>query len=499
MPNEAPRITAFLGYAPDVDPTLDGVMTNCVGIVPTQRGFAGAPSPISTVLSALPAACHGVAAVMKTDDTTRLFAGTLTQLLEASGATWTTRSGTISGLGAANRWRFAQFQDSTLAAAITEKTQFIAGATQFADVTATAPKCAIIEAVNNFVIGFDVIDQAGIYEATATAHPDGWWCAAKGGYTSWIPNVDTEAATGTLSSTPGKILGAKAFGYQCIAYKKNSMYLGTYVGSGVIWDWQLIPGSAGALSNEVIINVGTPGAPQHIFMGPDNFYRYRAGQVEPIGEEVNDAVFDNLNTEYYYAATALHDFKNKLVYFYYPVVGAITPDSCVVFNYLTGKWGRDDRTVEATAQWVAPGITYAELGTNYTTYADFPDAAYNLAFLTSGVSVPMIVNTSHVLQTLTSTPGTTSITSNDIGDETVQVLISRVVPRFITKPATCTLTNYYREQLGDALTTDQTTTIDAGRFDFTRSAPWHRVKFTFTGAVEITGFRLDAKPDGEIV
>lgn len=474
-------------------------MVDCSALVPSQRGFEGAPTPLSTVQPALPDVCRGAAALKQTDDTARLFAGTDDHLYESGSSTWTPRSATLTALGGTDRWRFGQFGDATIAVSSTNIPQAIDDATEFAAVTANAPKAGVIETASNFVLLFNIIDQGGLFYGTDTPVPDGWWCAAQGGYTDWTPSINTQAATGRLQSTSGQIIGAKRFGYQVIAYKQTSMYIGTYVGSsgGAIWDWQLIPGEAGAISAEVIVDVGKPDAPQHIFMGQDNFYSYRAGQVIPIGEDVNDEVFANLNTEYAWAATALHDHKNKRVYFYYPVHAESTPEKCVVYNYLTGKWGRDDREVQATVQWIAPGITYAELGAVYPTYDDFTTATYNLQFLALGQSVPAIFNTSNELQTMTGEAGTSTLTTNDFGDEQMQTLVTCVLPRFFVKPTTATCINYHRESLGDTLTTDQTTTIANGRFDFTRSAPWHRFKFTFSGAVELPGFDVRAKLDGE--
>ena len=494
-------ITAFLGYAPDIDPTTDGAMVNCQAIVPTQRGYAGAPTPVATVLPALSAQCYGAGQVTNAQGASRLFAGTQTLLFESGNSTWTPRSATFTALAGTDRWRFAQLGAASIAASVTNTVQFIESATQFAACTANAPRGAIVEVANNFVMLFNIVDQGALYYATDTAHTDGWWCAAKGGYSDWTPSIDTEAATGRLTSTPGPIVGAKRFGYQIVAYKKDSMFLGTYVGgqAGAVWDWQLISGGGGAVSHEVIVDIGSPQAPAHVFMGPDNFYIYRGGVITPIGEPVNDAVFDEFNATFFYGATSVHDAKNKRVYFYYPVANSALPNKCVIYNYLTNTWGRDDRQIQQGVQYVAPGITYQGLGAVYATYDDFADASYNLAFLNQGQAVPAIFDTANLINTLTGTASQTSITSNDFGDETNNVLLTRVVPRFYAAPTTATCINSYRERLTDSLTTDVTTTSARGRFDVTRSAPWHRLQFVFTGDHEISGFRIDVKADGDTV
>lgn len=490
----------FIGYAPDIDPTTPGVITNCSAIIPTVRGYKGAPAPASQGIAALSSQCYGAAAVRKTDDTTRIFAGEASKLSELSSTTWTNRTpdatgSTLNGLGTTDFWTFAQFDDATLATAKTEIPKFLTTATTFANVTASAPKAAIIEVVNNFTMLFNVSDQGGLFDSAD--RPNGWWCAAKGGYTSYTPSGVSEAATGTLHSTPGKITAGKAFGYQVVAYKLRSMYVGTYVGSPVIWDFQLVPGAAGALSQNVVVNVGTPEQPKHIFMGWDNFYEFTGGQAVPVGNELKDTVFREFNYSYYYAAKSLHDSKEGTIRFYYPVSSTITPERCVVYNYRTGKWGRDDRTIEATVDYIAPGLTYTNLGTSYTTYDSLPDIPYDVAFASVGAFQPSIFDTTHTLKTLSGTAVQSSITTGDYGDEQQFSTVTRVLPRFLTAPTSSTFTNYYRNTLSDSLTEDVVSVMSSGRFDFMRSARWHRGRFDMTGDHEIVGFTSQAVEDGE--
>lgn len=489
----------FIGYAPDLDGTLPGVMTNCSAVVPSTRGFKGAPSPVSTTLPTLAGQCQGAASVQKRDDSSRIFAGTATNLYEGASSSWTLRtpSGagqTLNGLGTSDRWRFAQFQDTTLCTAKTETPKFLTTATTFAAVTTTAPKCAIIETVNNFVMAFDVNDQGALFDSAD--RPDGWWCAGKGNYTQWTPSITTEAATGTLQSTPGKITAGRRFGYQVVAYKRNSMYVGTYVGQPVIWDFALVPGSAGALSQEAVVNIGTPEQPKHIFMGSDNFYAFDGGRPVAIGNPIRDTVFGELNMGFYYAAQVLHDQINRRVYFWYPTTNSALPDKCVVYNYLTDRWGRDDRTIEAVMDYIATGMTYDALGSSYATYSDLPSTSYDTTFFSASVPVPAVFDTTHMLKTLTGVSSMSSITTGDYGSDQNFTTLSRVRPKFISAPLSADLTHFYRNILSSSLTLDCVKSMSSGRFDLLRSARWHRLSYSLVGDYEISGFSVDAIQDG---
>ncbi len=483
----------LIGYAPDLPSFTPGAITNCSSLVPSLKGMKGAPSPQTTTLAALSAACYGSAVVRKLDNSTRLIAGTLTTLEEGQSTTWTDRSRTSSAyaLGSETRWRFAMSGDTVIAAAKTEILQS-SDSTTFDDVAFNAPKGAAVEVVNNFTILVDVEDQGGIYDSADRPH--GWWAART--ISNWTPSIANEAYTGDLTSTPGKCRAVKRFGQQAIIYKDRSMYTLTYVGQSG-WEANLIPGEAGAVSQEVVIDVGTADNPIHLFMGAEDFYRFDGARPVSIGSPLTKTVFGEVNKSLAYVSMALHDRVEKNVYFFYPVGNSGYPDKCVVYNYKTNQWGRDDRTVQAVIQYVQPGITYDELGDHYNTYDDFPTQSYDTAFWSAGYESPAIFNTSNIVQTLDGPPLNSAMILGDYGADESEQLFSRAQPLFTTKPSQATMTNYYRSNLGDDLTVDDTVVMDSkGRFDVLRVANWHRPSFEFTGPVEFSAVRLDMQVDG---
>jgi hypothetical protein len=487
-------MVALVGYGPDLDPRTPGVLTDCTSLVPSLKGMKGAPTPQTKTLPALASACRGAALLRKLDSSTRLFAGTTTKLYEAAASSWTDRTRAVGGdyaLGSEDFWSFAQRGDVSFAVA---KSDILQSSTSgaFANNAATAPKAAIVFVVNGFIMLMNVLDQGAIFDSADRPH--GWWAARTSG--TWTPSVANEAYTGELTSTSGKITAGKAFGQVAIAYKDRSMYQGVYIGVNG-WDFTQIPGDAGALTNNVVVDVGTADNPIHLTMGYDDFYIYDGSRPIPIGNPVRQTVFGELNRAFVHACMTLHDRNNQRVYFYYPSGSAITPDKCVVYHYKRNMWGRDDRTIEAAVEWVQPGVTYDGLGALYSTYADFPSSSYDTAFLSAGFPSPGIFNTSHVFQTLDGTSTSSAMTTGDYGADAFVSLLSRVQPQFLTKPTSATMTNYYRENLGDSLTTDTTIAMDSkGRFDVLRSANWHRAAFAFTGEVEMPELNAELQQDG---
>ena len=481
----------LLGYAPDIDPTTPGIFVNCAAIVPTLKGFKAAPSPIAMSLPALAAICQGAVVARKLDNTTRFLAATGTKIYEDATTSWTDRTRVSGGDYAAAsdvRWSFAQFNDITLAAIKSDTLQYSSSGA-FANVTG-APKATIVETVNEFVFLFDT------NEAIYGDSPNRWWCAAQGNYTDWTPSVSTNCYTGTLLSSPGKIRAAKKFGDSIVVYKDRAMYIGYFAGSPVGWKFSQIPGESGALSNEVVVKVELAESPMHIFMGYSDFYAFDGSRPIPIGANIiKHTVFSELNRQYAHCSIALHDYDEDVIYFFYPTSSA-KPDKCVVYNYRTRQWGRDDRTIEAAVEYIAAGSTYDGLGSSYSTYDDLPSASHDTAFAYSGSPLDVIFDANHTPKTLTGAAGNSSITLGDFGQDSDFTLLQRVKLRFITAPTSSTMVNYYRNNLSDALTMDATTSMSSGRYDVLREARWHRMRLDFVGDTEFSDVIIDAEISG---
>lgn len=481
----------LIGYAPDLDQTTEGVITECTAFIPTEKGMQAAPSAQSTGMDALASTCYGGAAIRKLDASSRVFAGAATKLYERNGTSWSDVTRAVGGnynLSGDDLWRFTQFGDVTLAVNKSDKLQYSSSGA-FADV-ASAPKAAIVETVGNFVFLFNT------NEASYGDSPNRWWCSAIRDYTDWTPSIATQCATGTLTSSYGRIYAGRRFGEQVVVYKERAMYIGTYVGAPIIWDFQQVPGEAGCNSQEAVCNIGTPENPVHLFMGVDDFYRFDGARPVAIGAPVKRTVYAQLDKAYANRIKSLHDRVNSRVYFFYPSIGsngALT--KCVVYNYRTNQWGRDDRNIEACLEFISSGVTWDSIP--YSSWDSIPAAlGWDSPFWLSGSTTPAIFNTSHVLQSLDGTATNSSFTTGDIGDDESYYLLQRVKPKWLTKPTTATMSNFYKANEGDTLTTGITTTMDRSRFDLLISSRWHRLQFNMVGDCVLNEVNLTYITDG---
>lgn len=488
----AKKLFPVTGFAPDLDPTTPGVVTSCQGMLPTLVGMEASPSPVSAGFPALADECTGAFAVTLLDGSSRFFAATATAIYEGISSAWTDQSRLVGGAynAATSRWRGTQFGNVTILGTKLDTLQYSNTSGAFANI-AGAPKANVIETVGDFVMVADYDD--------GTDTPNGIFWSGRGDYTDWTPAAATECGNLSLTSTPGSIRALRRLGDNVVAYKGRSMYLGTFQPQ-ILWGFQEISGTVGAVSHEAVVPIVTKaGGAAHIFMASDDFYYFDGSRPVPIGSPVKTWFFERLNDNFSDKVAALHDPVKSLIYWFYPSTSSMdgSLNACIVYNYRADKWGVDDRDIELPILYISGGLTYGDFEGAYHTYADIPAIPYDSAYWYEGSRLAAYFDTSHVLQSLAGESLSSSFTTGDLGDDEQVLCTSRARPRYQVAPDSGTLTNYYRMNLGDTLTTGATTTFTNGKYDFMRSARWHRLKFDHTGDTELTAISVEYTLDGD--
>ena len=475
-------IQPFLGWAPDADATTPGILVDVEMMEPSPRGMKAAPSAVVTDLPALAAACKGAALITQLDGTKRLFAGTEAALYEAGSGAWTDRTSSAYTTGD-GKWRFAQFGDVTIAVNGTDDPQ-TSSSGAFSALTAM-PVASLVATAAGFVVVANITD-------VAYPHADGWWCSALYDHTNWTPAIATQSARARLLDTPGPIKALRALGSLLVAYKERSMYLGQYVGPDVIWAWQPVPGEVGAFSQEGVVSDGSA----HYWWGGDDFYRFDGSRPQPIGKLVRKWFAQNSDPAYLFKMAGDYDRASGLIRWYFVAPGETEPTRCIALDTRSGQWGRADRNVEALVDYVSASITYDSAGVlasvTYDTLAI--SQSFDSPYWLARSELPAVIDDSHTLLSLSGVPGDSSLTTGDLGDDDTHTLMRRVRLRYADRPDTAQVTAYHKSD-GD-LIEGETVTEDSGKFDVLQSDLWHRLRFDFTGSVEVSGMNADLQPDG---
>lgn len=472
----------ILGFAPDMDPTTPGVLTDCVNAIPSEVGLVGGPSNVTAIagLSALTAQCRGAAVLSNTSGTRRMFAGTQTELFEQSGTAWTSvsRGGAYTG-SSESRWIFDQFGDVSLATNDVEKIQWTSSGS-FSDITA-APVARVIFTTDNFVFALNT------NETTYGDSPDRWWCSAYQDYSSWTASVTTQATTGRLIGDGGPLTAGLKLGPYAVAYKANAVFLGSYVGSPVVWQWERVPGKVGCIGPEALADIG--GA--HIFVGEDNIWLFDGTRPQPIATgQLRQWFFDNSSAQYRYKTIVKHDRQNSRVWFFYPSSSSSGGcDAAIVYHLVTRKWGRADRSIEAAVNFITPGITWDTITSLGATWDTLPSIPWDSQQWQTGGSALAVFNTSHQLQILGGSSTGGSITTGDFGDDDRMSQLQEFRLRFTLSPTSATASGSIKRNEGDTGQVKSSATMRDGKFSMRQSGRFHRVSATMVGPFEVTGYQ----------
>lgn len=479
-------MTPLMGFAPDVESTTPGVLVDCAQLIPFESGMEAAPGlTVPTGVGALAAECRGAAVITKLDGTRRVMAGTATALYELVSTTWTDRSAATYTGSSDTRWSFTQFGDATIAANRTDTIQRTTSGS-FAAISG-APKAKIVFTVGSFVMALNVNDGA--------EKPNGWHCCASFDDTDWTEDVATQSASGQLVATPGELTAGARLAEYAVAFKKSSTYLGQYVGAPSVWDWVAVPGDVGCVGQEAVCDID--GA--LFFVGADNFWVFDGTRPIPVGDDLRQWFADNADATNLYKTKCIYDRRQRRVWVFYPSAGSSSCNSTLVYHLKTKQWGRANRSIEATINYVSAGVTVDTLNTLAATIDALPDIPLDSPFWLAGSSALAVFDTSHQVNTMTGAPAASSFTTGDVGEDDAVTTLQQIRLRFSAGrgPTTASATAYSKMATGDAFAVRQTTQINDGKFDVLQSARWHRAVINMTGSPRVTGIRPQIKGAGK--
>lgn len=484
----------FYGFSPNVDPTTPGAVLDCVNMIPTLRGMRSAPSLVLVGNPAFPTPVTGGATCELLNGNYRTIVGTATKLYEAVNGANNDVSG-IAYTGGANKWRFAQFGNATLAANGADPLQQSISAGVFASIVGS-PVAKILETVQGFVFLFDTTDPTNGHRS------NGWWCSGLFDQTNWVPAQATQCANGVNVDTPGGFTAGKALGTNIVAFKAQSMYYGSYQGPPVIWAFNQISPIIGTPSQECVVQVGS----SLYFLGTDSqVYAFDGSIPTPIGDDVREWLSQNWSQTFQSVVSSYHDQPNNLIYWYFCSQNSntTTPDKCLVFNYKTNKFGRADNVVQAALEAITGQITWDGLGAlpDVTTWDTLPAIPYNSPYWAQSSALPCIVDATNTLKSLSGASAASSLTSGWFGDDYEYQYVAGIVPRFKKIPTTCSGIARLQRNLNPDGPPDAQSPLAAmldGELACDYSTRWTQITLNFTGTHEILGAVPRTQPAGYI-
>lgn len=336
----------------------------------------------------MPERPQGAYAAIDNNGTPEIYAGTETTLQQKSGTSWTDRSGTAYACPSIGYWRFAQFDTLLITTNFNDNIQVktVGSASNFADLSADAPKARQIGVINRFVVVGDTDD------VTNGAVPSRIQWPAIDDPTDW-PIIGTSDARSKQSSEQfldasygavTAIAGGQFFG---LIFQQRAITRMTYVGGDLVFQFDTYEKTRGCWAPQSMIQVGE----RVYFMAADGWYMTDGQQVVPIGNAKFDKTFiSEFDQTYRERLTAGLDLVNKVILWSYPNTGATngTPNRMICYNFIENRASNADCTVQMVFSSVTQGYSMDDLDSLFTSVDDMT-ISLDSSFWSGGIPTVM--------------------------------------------------------------------------------------------------------------
>jgi hypothetical protein len=485
----------LIAWMPDADPTQPGVIPEAQNLLPTQRGYAPDFGLLPSALwsTSIPAAPRGVGSVF------REIAGERELLVGTQSAIyWAAPSGVFNisatapynpVLSVRDGWRFDTFGAYVLAVSRNNAMQqspgpastlpwSLAGTGRQFVAIAGAPAANCIAVQGEFVM------LANFNASSTWPYTDGWWCSAAGDHADWTLDTATFCAQGRLVQTPGPILRLITFGDEILAFKARSILRGRFTGQPSIpWAWDIVSTSVGIVGHDAICDAEGV----LYWLADDGFYAYNGGAPQRIaGAPLEWFKRQSLSNETFYAARAAWDTVRRVVRWAF--IGQAAEDVAferlrggVAYHPDTGRWG--PFSCDAQAFVTLP-------------FDNVPMVSSLTARRRADV-LAVISTDTFQFRTFRNESPASSFETTEVGDEDVRTVLTKARFKHLGMPYATQAVHLYRDDLGSPHTVGEIQSAVDGKYDFSQSARWHRLRFGANGMYELLGMRLRAPRSGD--
>lgn len=481
----------LIQWAPDADPTQPGVIVDAEQLLPTQRGYAPdfvlqQSSQFPLTIPTTPRGTGTVRMIGATFGTTLVGTASAIYCATATGLVTLTRATPaytpVSTVR--NGWRFAAFDNVALAVSLDNILQETAGPESgvlFTDV-AGAPSANCIAVQSQFVM------LANFPAGGSFPYSDGYWCSAVADHTDWVLDPATFCEQDRLLETPGPILRLIAYQNEILAFKPTSILRGRFSGQpSKPWVWSVVTDTVGIAGHDAICEADDGVL---YWLARDGFYSFNGGAVQRISTAPWEWLQNQIPTQWnLYTTSCGWDSVRRCVRWLYTrnFLSEVSTESIyggIAYHPDTGRWGPFETVAQAF-------VTLP--------YDDVPSVRSNA--VVRRLSVPAVINAfNRQIETWRGQSATSSLTTGDVGDDDIVQVLTKVRMRNMVHgrtAATVSAQHFHRMNLDETLTTGDTVFKVDGKYDFTQSARWHRIKFACIGMLEIMGFKVRVPKTGD--
>lgn len=403
MPANRPLVIPVKPWRPDLAAFGSQATITVSNVLPrTKTSYGPFPDLTSIGVTALPLRCQGALGAADTSGVVSVFAGTATDLYQATvGSTSFTnvsKSAAAYTCGADQFWNFAIINDRVVATNIADPIQsfVFSSSTKFANLSADAPKAKYCAGVKQWLMVANTNDPTG-----GVAPWRVWWSAINDP-TSW-PTPGSSAAVavqsdyqdtvgegGAIQGLVGNLGAADA-----ALFFERAVWRILYQGPPQVFNFFPAEGVRGTPAPKSIIQVGS----LVYYLADDGFYVFDGATSVPIGvNKIDKTFYADLDQSYVLRVVGSVDPINKMVFWAYPGSGHIqgNPNRIIVYNWVTQEWSIASTTSEYIFRTLTFGYTLEGLDAVSSSLDALPFSLDSRAWA-GGVLQLAGFNTSHEL------------------------------------------------------------------------------------------------------
>lgn len=478
----------FGEWAPD-QPKNPAVLNDALNVIPASNLYRSLPT-VSTLTNAVGSTTTGstVLGAFSTrlvSGNAQTYVGSASALYQRNGANWTNVSGATYTI-TTGRWEFTQFESDIYACSIDEDLQRqAAGSGNFTIVTG-GPQAACIANVRDWVFVGDVIESA-----VSIPHKVRWCAIADP--TDWVISEATQSGSQPLDAADGRVMAIRG-GEFGIILQQHAVTRATYVGTPIVWQFDKIDNRNGCEASGSVVQVG-----RKVFYLSYDGFRVTDGSGE--SENISDGRIwkwfqSSLKIGTKSKIRGAYDPYYRCIFWSYPSsTGSGENDAMIIYHVEKNRWARADYGVQFLLEGSSSSVTLDGLDT-YFSSIDSVSPALDDPFWVGG-EASFFVITSNKLGTLTATPGTAVIETNEFqanpGAKTRIMAVEPVID------ATSTVAIGYRNLPSDSVSYTPAAIVNTrtGQANFQHVSRWQRLKFSVSGwFYDAVGYNVNAKKAG---
>lgn len=240
----------------------------------------------------------------------------------------------------ARLWSHARFGDFTVSTYNAQSDIYYWDA----EITVAPIKVPNSPPANYVFVSDEIIVALGYDLAQTAANPNGISWSNQGSLTDW---TTLQAGSDTIEGA-GKWLSHLNVRGTNLLFTDTQTYTFRYIGGQFIWETKLLEAGIGLIGQNARVTASGVG----YWMGIDNFYMWRGGNIEIIPSNTDQQstilryVFDDINFEQKDKIFAWYNSQFREIWWHYPSQSSNEPDRIARYNIDTQVWTMDsmDRT-----------------------------------------------------------------------------------------------------------------------------------------------------------